>query len=56
MPWFELAEKTKNKLNEKGWFDEYLKDDVFSGIIKRINTDSFKETDWEYVDNLEKFS
>jgi len=41
LPWFELADKTKNKLNEKGWFDEYTKDEIFVEIIKRINTESF---------------
>ncbi len=56
LPWFELAEKTKNKLNEKGWFDEYLKDEIFTEIIKRINTKSFKQSDWEYIDNYEKFA
>ncbi|MCF8370438.1 MAG: hypothetical protein K9H64_02370 [Bacteroidales bacterium] len=56
LPWFELAHKTKNKLNEKGWFDEYLKDDVFVEIIKRIKTESFKQADWEYIKDFEKFS
>jgi hypothetical protein len=55
LPWFELAEKTKNKLNEKGWFDEYLKDEIFTEIIKRINTESFDQSDWEYIDNYSKF-
>jgi len=55
LPWFELAEKTRNKLNEKAWFDEYLKDDIFSEIIRRINTEKFEQADWEYIDNNEDF-
>jgi len=56
LAWFELAEKTRNKLNEKGWFDEYLKDEIFVEIIKRINTESFEQVDWEYIKDYEKFS
>ena len=55
LPWFELADKTRNKLNEKGWFDEYLKDQIFVEIIKRINTESFVQSDWEYIDKNEDF-
>lgn len=56
LPWFELAEKTRNKLNEKGWFDEYLKDEIFTEIIKRISTESFAQSDWDYITNYEKFA
>jgi hypothetical protein len=56
LPWFELADKTRNKLNEKGWFDEYLKDDIFAEIIRRINTASFEQADWEYINDYEKFT
>ncbi len=55
LKWFELAEKTRNKLNEKGWFDEYLKDEIFVEIIKRINIESFEQVDWEYITDYEKF-
>ncbi|MEI6141318.1 MAG: hypothetical protein WCP85_18760 [Mariniphaga sp.] len=55
LAWFELAEKTRNRLNEKGWFDEYLKDEIFVEIIKRINTESFEQVDWEYITDYEKF-
>ena len=53
LPWFELADKTRNKLNEKSWFDEYLKDQIFVEIIKRINTETFVQSDWEYIDKNE---
>ncbi len=56
LPWFELAEKIRDKLNQKRWFDEYLQDEIFTEIIKRINTESFEQSDWEYIDNYEKFS
>jgi hypothetical protein len=56
LPWFELADKTRNKLNEKGWFDEYLKDEIFVEIIKRISTESFEQVDWEYINDYEKFT
>jgi len=55
LDWFELAEKTRNKLNEKGWFDKYLKDDIFVEIIKRINTETFQQSDWDYIDNQSDF-
>ena len=55
LKWFELAEKTRNRLNEKGWFDEYLKDEIFVEIIKRINIESFEQVDWEYITDYEEF-
>ncbi|NJL76654.1 MAG: hypothetical protein HC892_18185 [Saprospiraceae bacterium] len=55
LPWFELAQKTRDKLNKKGWFTEYQKDDVFIEIIKRINTEDFEASDWEYINDYEKF-
>jgi hypothetical protein len=55
LPWFELAQKTRDKFNEKGWFLEYQKDAVFLEIIKRINTESFEDSDWQYIQDYEKF-
>ena len=55
LAWFELAEKTRDRFNEKGWFDEYLKDEIFVEIIKRINTESFEQLEWEYINDYEKF-
>jgi len=54
--WFELAQKTRDKSNEKGWFDHYLQDDIFVEIIRRINTSSFEKTDWEYIKDEETFT
>jgi len=56
LDWFELAEKTRNKLNEKDWFDKYMKDEIFAEIIKRISTETFEQSDWEYVNDYEKFT
>ncbi len=28
-----------------------MKDDIFVEIIKRINTESFDQSEWEYIDN-----
>jgi len=53
--WFELADKTKDDLNEKAWFDNYLKDDIFAEIIKRINTETFDQAEWDYIDNIKDF-
>jgi hypothetical protein len=53
--WFELAEQTRSRLNEKGWFDKYLKDEIFVEIIKRISTESFQQEDWDYITNHEDF-
>jgi len=53
--WFELAEKTRNKLNEKIWFDKYLKDDIFIEVIRRINTETLEESDWDYIKNQDEF-
>ncbi len=55
LDWFELAEKTRNKLNEKAWFDKYMKDEIFAEIIKRISTETFDQSDWDYVNNQESF-
>jgi hypothetical protein len=54
--WFELADKSRDKTNEKGWFEQYLQDDIFVEIISRINTESFKQPDWEYIKDQEQFT
>ncbi len=55
LDWFELADKTRNKLNTKEWFDKYQKDEIFAEIIKRINTETFEQSDWDYINNQEDF-
>ncbi len=53
--WFELAEKTKNKLNEKSEFLQYADDEIFAELIKRINKDTLTEEDYNYIDNYEQY-
>ena len=55
LKWFELAEKTRNTKNEQGWFDEYLEDQIFVEIIKRLNTETFGETYWEDITDYQTF-
>jgi len=54
--WFDFAEKTKNEQNEKSWFEEYAKDDIFAEIITRISTEKFEQSDWDYITEQEDFS
>ena len=56
LQWFEFAEKTSDKKNEKSWFEPYMNDDVFVNIASRINTDIFESTDWQYIEDYDKFS
>lgn len=56
LDWFELAEKTKNKLNEKADFLKYAEDEIFAELIRRINKDSLTEEDYTYIDNYEQFT
>jgi hypothetical protein len=53
--WFEFAEKTSDKRNEKSWFEEYMKDEVFVEIASRINTDSFITPDWQYIEDYNRY-
>jgi hypothetical protein len=53
--WFELAEKTKNRLNEKSDFLEFAEDEIFAEIIRRISRETLKEEDYTYIDDYEKF-
>jgi len=54
--WFAFAEKTKNDRNEKSWFEEYAKDDIFAEIINRISTEKFEQSDWDYITEQDDFS
>jgi hypothetical protein len=55
LQWFEFAEKTSDKRNEKSWFEEYMKDEVFVEIASRINTDSFITPDWQYIEDYNRY-
>jgi hypothetical protein len=53
--WFELAEKTLDKLNRKDWFQPYLKDDIFAEIVKRLSTEAAKSEEVRYIEDYDKF-
>ena len=54
-PWFELAEKSRDKNNEKTWFNEYLKDEIFAEVIKRISMEKLESSEWEYVHDMNEY-
>jgi len=54
--WFELAEKTKNKLNQKSDFLQYTDDKIFANMIRRLSKDSLTEDDFTYIENYEAFT
>ena len=54
-PWFELAEKTRNKLNSKTDFLQFEQDKIFSEIIRRICKDVLTDDDIKYIENRENF-
>jgi len=56
LDWFELAEKTKNKLNEKSDFLKYTEDQIFAELIRRISKETLTEEDFTYIDNYEQFT
>jgi hypothetical protein len=53
--WFELAEKTKNRLNEKADFLKYAEDEIFVELMRRISKETLTEEDFTYIDSYEKF-
>jgi hypothetical protein len=49
--WFEFAEITKNPDNKEEDFQEYMDDEVFVEIIKRINKKDLTEDDFHYIED-----
>ena len=49
--WFEFAEKTKNPENKEEDFQEYMDDEIFVEIMKRINKKELSEDDFHYIEN-----
>jgi predicted transposase/invertase (TIGR01784 family) len=49
--WFEFAEKTKNPDNKEEDFQEYMNDEIFVEIMKRINKKELTEDDFLYIEN-----
>ena len=52
--WFGFAEKTKNPDNKEEDFLEYMDDEIFCEIIKRINKKELTEDDFIYIENEKK--
>lgn len=55
MRWFEFAEKTKDKNNEKADFVQYEKDEIFAEMLKRLDTKTFPQDDLTYITDYEKY-
>jgi len=53
--WFQFAEKTKNKNNEKKDFKEYQDDKIFLAIINRIVKTSLNDEENQYVQDQAEF-
>ena len=51
-PWFELAEKTLNKLNNKAEFMEYNRDKILVEVMRKISKDFSTEEDFGYIDDF----
>ncbi len=49
--WFDLAEKTANKNNTKEDFVLYEKDEVLMKVIRRINMETLKPYESDYIDD-----
>lgn len=56
LDWFELAEKTKNRLNQKSDFLKYTEDEIFVELMRRINKDHLTDEDYNYIENYEQFT
>jgi hypothetical protein len=48
--WFEFAEKTKKPDNREEDFQEYMDDEIFVEIMKRINKKGLTEDDFLYIE------
>jgi len=54
--WFELAEKTKNKLNKKSDFLKYAEDEIFAELIRRLCKEVLTTDDYEYIKNYREMT
>jgi hypothetical protein len=53
--WFELAEKTKNKLNKKAEFLKYKDDQILLKLMERISKEALSADDFTYIDDYEQY-
>ena len=52
--WFDFAQKTKNPDNKKQDFLEYMDDEIFCEIMKRLNKKGLTEDDFLYIESEKK--
>ena len=52
--WFDFAEKTKNKANKEEDFEDYLNDDLFLEMIRRLKREILTEDEIRYIENEEE--
>jgi hypothetical protein len=52
--WFQFAEKTKNPDNKEEDFLEYMDDEIFCEIIKRLDKSGLDDNDYAYINNEKK--
>ena len=53
--WFELAEKTKNRLNKKAEFLKYQDDQILSKLMARISKEALSREDFTYIEDYEAY-
>ena len=53
--WFEFAEKTRNKNNVEDDFREYMADEIFCEMMRRLRQDGLSSEDYTYIASEEEF-
>jgi len=48
--WFEFAQKTRNENNQKQDFDAYVKDDIFTEMIRKLSHKSLDAEDLSFLE------
>jgi nucleoside-specific outer membrane channel protein Tsx len=56
LDWFELAEKTQNKLNQKADFLKYEEDSIFVELMRRISKEMLTPEDFSYIEDQEQYT
>jgi len=53
--WFELAEKTLKKISDKFEYDKYLKDEIFSIVIRRLKKHLEESGSVQYIQEYDEY-
>ncbi len=53
--WFELAQKTLEKITDRFAYDKYRKDKIFCKIIRRLETSLAEDNSMDYIKNYEEY-